>query len=84
MNDKIVGLVPKEKVKENEYIEEMLKEIDLFRQMIVDGKVSQFVISSMDFQGYYTMNSFCREFVTAIGLFELGKNTLMMQAEDID
>jgi hypothetical protein len=80
----VTELVPKEKRKEEAYIEDMLDTLDHFRSMIVDGKVSHFVVSSMDSMGNFTLTSHCKEFVTAIGLFEVGKNTLMMQAEDAD
>jgi hypothetical protein len=48
--------------------------------MIVDGEIIEFAISSVDVEGEVVITTCCKDFLGGIGLFEMGKHTLMMQS----
>jgi len=77
---KVLSLITKEQVQQEDYKKDLLEIIDNFRQMIVDDEIIEFAISSLDVEGEVVITTCCKDFLGGIGLFEMGKHTLMMQS----
>jgi len=77
---KVLSLITKEQVQREDYKKDLLEIIDNFRQMIVDDEIVEFAISSLDVEGEVVITTCCKDFLGGIGLFEMGKHTLMMQS----
>jgi hypothetical protein len=77
---KVLSLITKEQVQREDYKKDLLEIIDNFRQMIVDDEIIEFAISSLDVEGEVVITTCCNDFLGGIGLFEMGKHTLMMQS----
>jgi hypothetical protein len=77
---KVLSLITKEQVQREDYKKDLLEIIDNFRQMIVDDEIVEFAISSVDVEGEVVITTCCKDFLGGIGLFEMGKHTLMMQS----
>ena len=77
---KVLSLITKEQVQREDYKKDLLEIIDNFRQMIVDDEIIEFAISSLDVGGEVVITTCCKDFLGGIGLFEMGKHTLMMQS----
>jgi hypothetical protein len=77
---KVLNLITKEQVQREDYKKDLLEIIDNFRQMIVDDEIIEFAISSLDVEGEVVITTCCKDFLGGIGLFEMGKHTLMMQS----
>jgi hypothetical protein len=76
---KVIGLVSKNDVLKDQYKKEMLEIIDNFRKMIENDEIREFVISSLDENDEVVLTTCCKDMIGAVGLFEFGKQTLMMQ-----
>jgi hypothetical protein len=77
---KVLSLITKEQAEKQDYKKDLLEIIDNFRQMIVDDEIIEFAISSVDVDGEVVITTCCKDFLGGIGLFEMGKHTLMMQS----
>lgn len=77
---KVLSLITKEQAQREDYKKDLLEIIDNFRQMIVDDEIVEFAISSVDVEGEVVITTCCKDFLGGIGLFEMGKHTLMMQS----
>ena len=77
---KVLSLITKEQTQQEDYKKDLLEIIDNFRQMIVDDEIIEFAISSLDVEGEVVITTCCKDFLGGIGLFEMGKHTLMMQS----
>jgi hypothetical protein len=77
---KVLSLITKEQAQREDYKKDLLEIIDNFRQMIVDDEIVEFAISSLDVEGEVVITTCCKDFFGGIGLFEMGKHTLMMQS----
>jgi hypothetical protein len=77
---KVLSLITKEEIQREDYKKDLLEIIDNFRQMIVDDEIIEFAISSLDVEGEVVITTCCKDFLGGIGLFEMGKHTLMMQS----
>ena len=77
---KVLSLITKEQAEKQDYKKDLLEIIDNFRQMIVDDEIIEFAISSVDVEGEVVITTCCKDFLGGIGLFEMGKHTLMMQS----
>jgi hypothetical protein len=77
---KVLSLITKEQAEKQDYKKDLLEIIDNFRQMIADGEIVEFAISSVDVEGEVVITTCCKDFLGGIGLFEMGKHTLMMQS----
>jgi hypothetical protein len=77
---KVLSLITKEQAEKQDYKKDLLEIIDNFRQMIVDDEIVEFAISSLDVEGEVVITTCCKDFLGGIGLFEMGKHTLMMQS----
>ena len=77
---KVLNLITKEQTQREDYKKDLLEIIDNFRQMIVDDEIIEFAISSLDVEGEVVITTCCKDFLGGIGLFEMGKHTLMMQS----
>ena len=77
---KVLSLITKEQAEKQDYKKDLLEIIDNFRQMIADGEIIEFAISSVDVDGEVVITTCCKDFLGGIGLFEMGKHTLMMQS----
>ena len=72
---KVVSL--NDKLPESKRKKELLDVIDSFRERIVNGEVSEYVIASLDpNDGEVVITACCKSFVSAAGIFEIGKNIL--------
>ena len=78
-DNKIVSLITKEKTEQEEYNKDLLEILDNFRKMVANGEIVEFAISSLDTEGEVVITTCCKDFIGGIGLFEMGKHTLMMQ-----
>lgn len=78
-DNKIFNLITKEKSEQEEYNKDLLEIVDNFRKMVANGEIVEFAISSLDTEGEVVITTCCKDFVGGVGLFELGKHTLMMQ-----
>lgn len=78
-DNKIVSLITKEKSEQEEYNKDLLEILDNFRKMVANGEIVEFAISSLDTEGEVVITTCCKDFIGGIGLFEMGKHTLMMQ-----
>ena len=76
---KVLSLITKEQVQREDYKKDLLEIIDNFRQMIVDDEIIEFAISSLDVEGEVVITTCCKDLLGGVGLFEMGKHTLMMQ-----
>jgi len=77
---KVLSLITKEQAEKQDYKKDLLEIIDNFRQMIADDEIVEFAISSLDVEGEVVITTCCKDFLGGIGLFEMGKHTLMMQS----
>ncbi len=77
---KVLSLITKEQAEKQDYKKDLLEIIDNFRQMIVDDEIIEFAISSLDVEGEVVITTCCKDFLGGVGLFEMGKHTLMMQS----
>ena len=77
---KVLSLITKEQVQREDYKKDLLEIIDNFRQMIVDDEIIEFAISSLDVEGEVVITTCCKDLLGGVGLFEMGKHTLMMQS----
>lgn len=78
--NKIVSLVTKENSEKEEYNKILLEIVDNFRKMIINGEIVEFAISSLDTEGEVVITTCCKDLIGGIGLFEMGKYTLMSQS----
>ena len=64
---------------------ELLKVIDSFRKRIEDDEVEQFVIASVDpNDGEVVVTACSVDFLSATGLFEIGKNILLQTNNEFE
>jgi hypothetical protein len=77
---KVLSLITKEQNKKEDYQKDLLEIVDSFRKMVVDGEIVEFAISSLDVDGEVVITTCCRDLLGGVGLFEMGKHTLMMQS----
>ncbi len=77
---KVLSLITKEQAQREDYKKDLLEIVDNFRQMIVDGEIIEFAISSVDVEGEVVITTCCKDLLGGVGLFEMGKHTLMMQS----
>ena len=77
---KVLSLITKEQTQKEDYQKDLLEIVDSFRKMIVDGEIIEFAISSLDVEGEVVITTCCKDFLGGVGLFEMGKHTLMMQS----
>ena len=76
---KVLSLITKEQIKQEDYQKDLLEIVDSFRKMIVDGEIIEFAIASIDVEGEVVITTCCKDLLGGVGLFEMGKHTLMMQ-----
>ena len=79
MKDKVVGLIPKTKIEEENYRKDLLDIVDQFRKSVETGEINEFVIASLDSDGEVILTTCCKDLIGGIGLFEMGKNILLQQ-----
>ena len=79
-DNKIVSLITKEKSEQEEYNKDLLEILDNFRKMVANGEIVEFAISSLDVEGEVVISTCCKDLLGGVGLFEMGKHTLMMQS----
>lgn len=77
---KVLSLITKEKSEQEEYQKDLLEIVDSFRKMVASGEVVEFAISSLDIEGEIVITTCCKDLLGGVGLFEMGKHTLMMQS----
>jgi len=77
---KVLSLITKEQTEKQDYQKDLLEIVDSFRKMIVDGEIVEFAISSLDVDGEVVITTCCKDLLGGVGLFEMGKHTLMMQS----
>jgi hypothetical protein len=77
---KVLSLITKEQTQKEDYQKDLLEIVDSFRKMIVDGEIIEFAISSLDIEGEIVITTCCKDLLGGVGLFEMGKHTLMMQS----
>lgn len=74
---KVVTLDTTKKQKQNQ--EEMLKILEAFRERVLNNEIDEFVMSSIDTDGNVQVSVFVKDSLGGIGLFELGKQTFMLE-----
>ena len=77
---KVLSLITKEQTEKQDYQKDLLEIVDSFRKMVVDGEIVDFAISSLDVEGEVVITTCCKDLLGGVGLFEMGKHTLMMQS----
>ena len=77
---KVLSLITKEQTEKQDYQKDLLEIVDSFRKMVVDGEIVEFAISSLDVDGEVVITTCCKDLLGGVGLFEMGKHTLMMQS----
>ena len=77
---KVLSLITKEQTEKQDYQKDLLEIVDSFRKMVVDGEIVEFAISSLDVGGEVVITTCCKDLLGGVGLFEMGKHTLMMQS----
>ena len=77
---KVLSLITKEQTQKEDYQKDLLEIVDSFRKMVVDGEIIEFAISSLDVEGEVVITTCCKDLLSGVGLFEMGKHTLMMQS----
>jgi len=77
---KVLSLITKEQSQQEDYHKDLLEIIDGFRKMVADGEIVEFAISSLDVDGEIIISTCCKDLLGGVGLFEMGKHTLMMQS----
>lgn len=58
---------------------DLLEILDDIRKKIDDGEIEEFVISSIDNTGEVQVHVCVKDIVGGVGLFEIGKNILILQ-----
>lgn len=58
---------------------DLLEVLDDLRLRIEEGHIEEFVIASMDSDSEVEIHVCSKDFLGAVGLFEIGKNTLIQQ-----
>jgi hypothetical protein len=76
---KVISLITKEQTQQEDYQKDLLEIVDSFRKMVADGEIIEFAISSLDVEGEIVITTCCKDLLGGVGLFEMGKHTLMMQ-----
>lgn len=74
----IIDLVTKNQKAQDEYKKELLEHVDSFRKLIELGEVKEFVITSVNENGEVVITACTKDYITALGLYEMGKQSLMM------
>jgi hypothetical protein len=77
---KVISLITKEQTQQEDYQKDLLEIVDSFRKMVADGEIIEFAISSLDVEGEIVITTCCKDLLGGVGLFEMGKHTLMMQS----
>ena len=77
---KVLSLITKEQTEKQDYQKDLLEIVDSFRKMVVDGEIVEFAISSLEVDGEVVITTCCKDLLGGVGLFEMGKHTLMMQS----
>ena len=77
---KVISLITKEKSEQEEYQKDLLEIVDVFRKMVASGEIVEFAISSLDIEGEIIISTCCKDLLGGVGLFEMGKHTLMMES----
>jgi hypothetical protein len=76
---KVVGLVTKTDIVKEQYKKDLLEIVDLFREMVENDEIREFVIASLDQDGEVVLTTCCKDLIGGVGLFEFGKQALMQQ-----
>ncbi len=64
--------------------EDLLEVLDDFRKKVENGEIDEFVLASIDKEGEIMLHTVIKDAVGGIGLFEVGKSTLIQQQQMID
>jgi hypothetical protein len=63
----------------DQFKQEMLDTLDEVRRLIETGGITEFVMSSVDYNGDVIVHQCVRDLVGGVGLFELGKNLFIIE-----
>lgn len=74
----VIDLVTKNQKAQEEYKKDLLEHADAFRKLIEDDQVKEFVITSVDEYGEVIITACTKDYITALGLYEMGKQSLIM------
>jgi hypothetical protein len=69
---------------ENKRKEDMLEIIDYIKKQIETGQILEFVACSLDRDGMSQIHVSTLDVPGAVGLFEIGKHTLIQQDQAVD
>lgn len=72
---KVVSLDTTKKQKQSQ--DEMLKILNALETRIKNGEIDEFVISSIDMEGNVKISVYIKDVLGGIGLFEIGKQSLI-------
>jgi len=79
--ENVISLVAKADKASDKYQEELMDVAISFYDIVKDKKVKEFVIAFVSDEGDVMINTCCKDLVGGVGLFELGKNTLLNQTQ---
>lgn len=75
----IFNLVTKDEKLEEEHKKDLIEVVSEYKKMIESGEIKEFVISSINSDDEIVITACCKDAVTAIGLYEMGKQVLIAQ-----
>lgn len=75
----IFNLVTKDEKIEEEHKKDLIEVIENYKKMIESGEIKEFVISSINSDDEIVITACCKDAVTGVGLYEMGKQILIMQ-----
>lgn len=77
-NTPVIDLFTEKQKVQEEYKKDLLEHVDSFRKLIELGEVKEFVITSVNENGEVVITACTKDYITALGLYEMGKQSLMM------
>lgn len=77
MDNNVFTITPKAKLEEEDRKKQLLDVIDTLREQVESGNIKEFVACSLDKDGIAQIHVYVLDFAGGVGLFEIGKNTLI-------
>lgn len=75
--DNVFTIASKKQTEEQDRKKQLLDVIDTMREQIESGDIKEFVACSLDKDGLAQIHCYVLDFAGGVGLFEIGKSTLI-------
>lgn len=75
--DNVFTIASKKQIEQEDRKKQLLDVIDTMREQVESGEMKEFVACSLDKDGLAQIHVYVLDFAGGVGLFEIGKNTLI-------